>query len=139
MQTNSFSTFLGGISAAYLLTVAIVSAADVNGSWSWTMPGRNGGPDRTSKLTLKAEGAKLTGKVVSPGREGATTETAITEGKLDGDKVTFDVIREWNGNSNTNHYSGKLAGDKITGKIEFTRQGEKQSRDWEAKRVTDAK
>ena len=31
-------------------------------------------------------------------------------------------------------YSGKLAGDTIKGKMEFDRNGEATSRDWEAKR-----
>jgi hypothetical protein len=33
----------------------------------------------------------------------------------------------------TNKYSGALAGGTITGKIEFERNGETQSRDWVAK------
>lgn len=119
---------------ALLLLAAAAHAADASGTWTWTTPGRNGGPDRTSTLTLKAEGAKVTGKLSAPGRDGKTVETPIADGKLTGDELEFLLIRENNGNSTTNKYRGKVAADKITGKIEFTREGQKQSRDWEAKR-----
>jgi hypothetical protein len=33
----------------------------------------------------------------------------------------------------TNKYSGTLADGAIKGKVEFTRNGDTQSRDWEAK------
>jgi len=32
------------------------------------------------------------------------------------------------------NYTGKVTAESIKGKIEFERNGEKQSRDWEAKR-----
>lgn len=128
-----------GAVLALLFAATLAHAADANGKWTWVSPGRNGGPDRTNTLTLKVEGTKLTGNVAAPGREGKVTETAISDGKLDGDTVTFSVVREFNGNSMTSKYNGKVSADKITGKIEFTRQGEAQSRDWEAKRPTETK
>lgn len=116
-----------------------VQAGDPSGSWTWTTPGRNGGPERTSTLTLKVEGTKLTGKVAAPGRDGKAVETVISEGKVDGDAIAFSVVREVNGNSTTAKYSGKVGADKITGKIETTRDGQAQSRDWEAKRAVAGK
>jgi hypothetical protein len=110
--------------------------ASASGTWTWSTPGRNGGPDRTTTLTLKAEGSKLTGKIAAPGRGGQAADTVISDGKVDGDTISFLLVREFNGNSNTNKYSGKITADKITGKIETTRNGETQSRDWEAKRAT---
>ncbi len=109
------------------------------GTWSWTTPGRNGGAERKSTLKLKAEGEKLTGKISSPGREGQTMEAEISEGTIKGDDVAFKVVREFNGNKFVMDYKGKLAGDTIKGKMEFERQGEKQSRDWEAKREVEKK
>ena len=109
--------------------------ADPTGTWSWTMPGRNGGPDRTNTLTLKLDGDKLTGNLSAPGRGGQASETAITDGKVSGDAVSFTVTREFNGNTMISKYSGKLSGDAIKGKIEFDRNGETQERDWEAKRL----
>lgn len=121
-----------------LLLATTVQAADVAGDWTWTSPGRNGGPDRVSTLTLKVDGGKLSGKISSPGREGAAVETPITEAKLDGDAISFNVVREFNGNSMTAKYNGKVSADKITGKIETSRDGQARSRDWEAKRVVAA-
>ena len=114
-------------------------APDPSGTWVWTAPGRNGGPDRTNTLTLKIEDAKLTGKITAPGRGGQTNETPIIAGKVDGATVSFAVVREFNGNSMTNKYSGTVSADKINGKIEFTRDGETQSRDWAASRSTATK
>ncbi|HYG34518.1 MAG TPA: hypothetical protein VEC99_07030 [Clostridia bacterium] len=113
--------------------------ADANGTWTWTMQGRNGGPDRKMSLKLKTEGDKVTGKMVTPGREGQTRETEIQDGKLKGDEVTFTVVREFNGNKMTSKYNGKFTADTIKGKVEFERNGQTQSRDWEAKREIEKK
>ncbi len=113
--------------------------ADPTGTWSWTVPGRNGGPDRKNTLKLKVEGDKVTGKLTSPARGGETRDTEIKDGKLKGNEVSFTVSREFNGNTFTQKYSGKVTADSIKGKMEFERNGETTSRDWEAKKVTEAK
>lgn len=124
---------------AFMFSIA-ASAADVNGTWTWTTPGRQGGPDRKNTLTLKVEGEKVTGKLSAPGRQGATTEINIEDGKLKkgdekGDEISFKVTREFQGNKRVSKYSGKVAGDVIKGKFEFEGQdGQAQSREWEAKR-----
>jgi hypothetical protein len=105
---------------------------DPSGTYQWVMAGRNGGPDRTNSLALKLEGDTLTGKLTSPGRGGQTTETTINDAKLTGADVSFTVVRTFNDNSFTNKYTGAIADGVITGKIEFTRDGETQSRDWKA-------
>jgi hypothetical protein len=132
--------------AAACATMALSAVADdakpsATGTWTWNQPGRNGGPDRTNTLTLKADDAKLTGKLSMPGRGASATpiETDITDGKVDGDSVSFAVVREFNGNSMTNTYTGKVTADAITGKVAGMRNGEPTSRDWTAKRSTDAK
>ena len=80
-------------------------------------------------LKLKVEGEKLSGTI--SGRGG---ETAIAEAKLKGDEISFQVTREFQGNKMTQKYNGKISGDSIKGKMEFERDGQPQSRDWEAKR-----
>lgn len=134
LHSISRSTLLG-----LLLLASTAHAADVAGDWTWTSPGRNGGPERTSTLTLKVDEGKLSGKVATPGRDGVLVETPISDAKLDGDTVAFTVVREYNGNSFTAKYTGKVSADKITGKVAITRDGQDQSRDWEAKRVVAAK
>jgi hypothetical protein len=114
-------------------------AADPSGAWAWTTPGRNGGPERKTTLTLKVEGEKVTGKVSSPGRDGQAMESEISDGKLAGEDLSFTVTREFNGNKFVAKYAGKVSADSIKGKIETERGDQKQSRDWEAKRDTEKK
>ena len=113
--------------------------ADPTGTWTWTTPGRNGGPDRKSTLKLKVEGDKLTGTLSAPGRGGQGNDAAIADGKLKGDEISFTVIREFGGNKITAKYNGKISDDSIKGKIETERNGQTNSRDWEAKRETEKK
>jgi len=131
------------VTCAILALGAVVQAqdkkADPTGTWTWTTPGRNGGPDRKSTLKLKVEGDKLTGTLAAPGRGGQSNDSAIADGKLKGDEISFTVIREFGGNKITVKYNGKISGDSIKGKIETERNGQTNSRDWEAKRETEKK
>jgi hypothetical protein len=109
--------------------------ADASGTWTWTAPSRGGGGgERKMTLKLKTEGDKVTGTLSAPGRDGTPRDTEIADGKIKGDEVSFTVTREFNGNKMTSKYSGKVSADSIKGKMEFERNGETQSRDWEAKR-----
>jgi hypothetical protein len=126
--------------AVLMLATANLSAADKKadptGTWTWTAAGRNGGEGRKMTAKLKAEGDKLTGSVVTPGREGGEPRTTeISDGKVTGEDISFNVVREFNGNKMTQKFTGKVAGDTIKGKISFQgRDGEERSRDWEATR-----
>ncbi len=86
-------------------------AADVSGKWTFEAQGRQG-QTMTTTITLKADGSNLTGSV--SGRQG---DTDITNGKVDGDNVSFDVVREFNGNKFTTHYNGKVSGDEMKLKV----------------------
>ena len=136
MTTSKFAKIVMG---AVLLTGILTQAqaqdkkVDPSGTYVWTMAGRNGGPDRTNTLVLKVDAGALTGKLSAPGRGGAVTETAITDGKLTGADVSFSVVRSFNGNSTTNKYAGTVADGSIKGKVEFNRNGDVQSLDWNAK------
>ena len=108
---------------------------DVAGTWTWSQQGRNGGPGRTNTLVLKVEGDKITGTLTSPGRRGgAANELKIEDPKLEGDQLSFKITRQFGGNEMVQKYSAKVEGDTLKGKIEFDRNGETQSRDFEAKR-----
>jgi hypothetical protein len=136
MKPGKFTKIM--LAGALLLTAIVQAQADdktnPSGTYMWTVPGRNGGPDRTNTLVLKLDGDKLTGKLSSPGRGGQAMESDIADGKVTDSEISFNVVRSFNGNSFTNHYSGKLADGTITGKFEFTtRNGDARSRDWEAK------
>ena len=109
--------------------------ADPSGTWTWKTPGRNGGEGRAVTLKLKTEGEKVTGKLSAPGRQGGEArDTDIEDGKLDGNELSFKVTRQFGDNKVVQKYHGKVSGDTIKGKTEFDRNGEAQSRDWEAKR-----
>src|SRR5687767_4532233 len=120
---------------AILALGAITSfAGDASGTWTWSTPGRDGGEARKSTMKLKVDGEKVTGTIATPGREGQVRETEITNGKIKGDQISFDVTREFQGNKFTAKYSGKISGDTITGKMATERDGNTRERDWEAKR-----
>jgi hypothetical protein len=142
LKINNLTSLIKlGLCAFFAIGIlAQIQAQDkkADGNWTWSTPGRNGGPDRTMTLKLKTEGDKVTGTLVAPGRNGTTNETKIEDGKLKGDQLSFTVTREFNGNKIVSKYSGKV-GETIKGKIETERDGETQSRDWEAKRATEAK
>ena len=133
-QTASLLNYLAGV---FLLIGTAAQAADADGNWIWITPGRNGNPDRQSVLSLKTDGSRLTGKLSAPGRDGKPTDSPIAGGKVDGNNISFDTIREYNGNISTNTYTGTVAAGQITGKIETVRNGEIQSRDWQAKSAGD--
>ncbi len=111
-----------------LLARAEDKKVDPSGTWKWSFTGQNG-QTRETTLKLKLEGEKLTGTV-----SGRGADTAIESAKLSGDEISFQVTREFNGNKFTSKYTGKISGDTIKGKMEFERNGQAQSRDWEAKR-----
>jgi hypothetical protein len=136
MTTSKFAKIVMG---AVLLAGVVVQAqaqdkpVDPSGTYMWTQPGRNGGPDRTNTLVLKVDAGVLTGSVTSPGRGGAApTPTAISDGKVTGADISFSVVRTFNDNSMTNTYTGTVADGTIKGKIEMNRNGDVQSRDWNA-------
>ena len=85
-----------------LMTSLTAFAADISGTYSWTQAGRNGGPDRKTTLVLKADGEKLTGTMTAPafGRGGAAgaaaapTPLELKDGKVKGDEISFNTVRE---------------------------------------------
>jgi hypothetical protein len=123
--------------AALVLIFAGAALADdkpnPTGTWKWTTM-RQGGQARETTLKLKLEGDKLTGSV--SGRQGGQ-DTAIEDATFKDGEISFKVTREFNGQKFTTKYSGKLSGDTIKGKTESERNGQAQSRDWEAKRSKD--
>lgn len=118
--------------AVVLAFVGLVSpvrgADDPTGTWKWTTT--FGDQTREQTLKLKLEGDKLTGNYV--GRD--NTETPIENATFKDGKISFSVTRTFNDNKFTIKYNGTLSGDTIKGKTEFERDGQAQSRDWEAKR-----
>ncbi|HEV3202457.1 MAG TPA: hypothetical protein VGZ73_31385 [Bryobacteraceae bacterium] len=107
-----------------LLVLAFAAvAADITGKWIAEQPGRQGGPPRQTTFVLKADGAKLTGTMSAPGRGGAApTEIELTNGKVDGNNISFEVKRQTQNGEMVSKYEGTLSGDEL--KLKTTRPGQ---------------
>lgn len=120
------------VAVAALTIVGLVNVAraaeDPTGTWKWSTTINDKSVD--SSLKLKLEGDKLSGVYVGRGN----TETPIEDATWKDDAVSFKVTRMFNDTKFVIKYSGKVSGDTITGKSEFEREGQAQSRDWVAKR-----
>jgi hypothetical protein len=101
------------------------------GTWKWTVTFNDNTVDFT--LNLKLDGDKVTGALT--GGFGGQQETPITNAKFKNGELSFEVIRERNGEKFTTKYEGKVTGDTIKGKSESNFGGQTRSRDWEAKRA----
>lgn len=123
-----------------LLVVAFVAvAADVSGKWTYEGPGRGGNPGRPVTITLKQDGSTLTGSVPGFARGGDTPpDNPISNGKVDGNKISFEVKMSMQGNDIVTKYEGTLDGDSL--KLKITRPGmnggEPRVNDVVAKRAT---
>jgi hypothetical protein len=102
---------------ALLCFTLVAAAADVSGKWTAEAPGRNGTPQVTT-FEFKAAGAKLDGNVTTV-RQGNPMTTPITEGKVDGDSISFATTMTMQGNEIKLTWTGKVKGDTI----EITREG----------------
>jgi hypothetical protein len=100
------------VGAVVLLVLTAAYAADVTGKWVAEMQGRNG-PSETT-FTFKVDGAKLTGTMQAA--QGDPAE--LSEGKVDGDNISFVTIRKFGENEMKSLWKGKVAGDEI----KFTRE-----------------
>jgi hypothetical protein len=114
--------------ALLLICAGAVLAADSTGTWKASIETPNGTIEAT--FALKADGAKLTGTVTS----GQMGESQISEGKVDGDNISFSVVREFNGNEFRINYKGKVSENEIkfTGEI----PGMDQTFEFSAKKST---
>jgi hypothetical protein len=141
-----------------LLVVAMVAiAADaVTGKWVYEQPGRGGGNPTQVTLDLKADGAKLTGSVIRPmggrgmgggggapggaapgGAAPAPTPTPISNGKVDGNNISFETSQDFGGTTMVTSYKGVVTGNDM--KLTVTRtgmDGTPTSTDFTAKKST---
>ena len=120
------------LSLTFFGLVSHVHAADLNptGTWKWSVTNPNNNQTREQSLTLKLEGDKLTGTVPGP----KSSEIKIEDATFKDGQISFSVTRERNDQKIKTKFTGKLEGDTIKGKSESERDGQTQSRDWEAKR-----
>lgn len=120
-----------GILMAGCMVAGGVWAAEVTGSWTAEMPGR-GGITAPVTLNLEADGDTLTGTITGP--EG---EAEISDGIIDDDTISFEVIRVFDGNQITERFEGVVNDDIIRFSVttDGGRRGGGAARHFEAHRA----
>ena len=128
------------MSLAVLVMASPLWAADdvktnspLDGTWRWDFTMPDSGKITPTLRVKTGEGGVLTGVT----RFRAGTSTPVTNLTLTGSAVSFEVVRERDGEQTVTHYSGTLSGDKIKGKMVSTWTGQNESYDWEAVRYSD--
>jgi hypothetical protein len=104
------------ILATGLVLAGAALAADVTGTWHSEFV-TVVGPVKYN-YDLKSDGTNVTGKAIRMG-DTQTNETALTEGKLAGDDISFVETLNFNDQDVRIEYSGKVDGDtmKLTRKV----------------------
>ena len=113
------------LTMAFALTA---SAADIAGTWKATAEGQNGSMERT--FVFKVDGNTLTGESTSS----MMGKSVITDGKVDGDNLSFTLTVDFQGNEMKLNYKGKVTGDEMKLTVEMPGGG--QSIEWTAKKVS---
>jgi hypothetical protein len=129
---------LGAAVAASVASAPFASAAEsdiataptLEGTWRWTFTMPDGTTTRP-KLKLTVEDGQLHGTTSFR----AGTEAPVTNLMVNGDQLTFQVVRRRAGEEVVTTYSGRWSEKTIQGKIESNWAGEKQTFDWEAQRA----
>jgi hypothetical protein len=87
----------------------MATAADVSGKWraEFSTPD---GTQRVNTFTFKMDGDTVTGTVA-----GSQDETAIKDGKVSGDAISFTADRPFG----TFIYKGRISGDEIRFTVQF--------------------
>ena len=89
--------------AGILLLACFAFAADIDGKWAGEIVGQN----MEIAFTFKAEGTTLTGTHIVNDQE-----TAIQDGKIEGNNISFTVTLEMGGETKIPH-KGTISGDEI--------------------------
>jgi hypothetical protein len=99
------------LAVLFLAGLVCVYATDITGKWTTQFDSQVGLQKYT--FEFKADGAKLTGKAISD-IGGTVATTDITEGKINGDDVTFVENLNYQGSMQLKiTYKGKISGEEI--------------------------
>jgi hypothetical protein len=95
-----------------LLCLVPALAADISGKWTTTINTAIG--EMRYTFDFKVEGEKLTGKtMMSMGND--SSESALTEGTVKGDEISFVETLKVQGQELRCEYKGKISGSEIHG------------------------
>ncbi len=92
--------------AVFVLLTASCFAADVDGKWAGSLSTPGG--EFPVNFSFKADGATLTGTTSGP-----DGDVKITNGKVDGDNISFTVMLDFGGMPLTMNYKGAVTKDQI--------------------------
>ncbi len=98
--------------AVALLCLVPALAADITGKWATVITTGIGAMNYT--FDFKVEGEKLTGKAMMS-MDGNSSESALTEGSVKGDEISFVETLKVQGQELRCEYKGKISGDEIHG------------------------
>jgi hypothetical protein len=115
--------------AVFALFAFSAWAADISGNWKATAEGPNGALERT--FTFKQDGNKVTGETTSS----FTGKSTITDGKVEGDAVTFTIAAKINDQDVKLNYKGKISGSEIKFTSEMAGGGGGAPIEWTAKKM----
>lgn len=98
--------------AVSLFCIVPLQGAEISGTWTTVIKTPIGEMNYTYEF--KTQGEKLTGKaVMSMGAE--SSESALTEGSVKGDEISFVETLKVQGQELRCEYKGKVSGDEIRG------------------------
>jgi len=101
-------------------------AADATGKWTGTFTTEEGSPS-TGYAVIKQAGTEITGTAGPSAEE----QLPINNGKIDGDKVTFEISHP---SGMTLKMSLVLVGDTLKGDVSATREGQSMKAKLDLKR-----
>jgi alpha-galactosidase len=116
------------VSVIAALLIPILQGADLTGRWVAATQTPDG-QTRETVIALKAEGDTLSGYMSSP-----QGDTAISEGKINGNEISFVIVRETGGQERKIQYTGKITADGLLMKMPGF--GDRPGRDLLARRVS---
>jgi hypothetical protein len=102
--------------ALSVVAMGLAFGADVSGKWKGSIETPNGPLEQT--FTFKVDGANLTGGVSSQ-----FGENPISEGKVDGDNISFIVVFKFEANEFRIAHKGKLTGEELKLDVSFGDNG----------------
>ena len=96
-----------------LFLAAPIFAADIDGKWTGSIDA--GGGPMPLVYNFKADGASLAGSTIGP--DG--TEIKLSDGKISGNNISFNLTLDFGGQSLTMAGKGVLAGSELRITLDF--------------------
>jgi precorrin-6B methylase 2 len=104
-----------------------VLPAGAAGTWRWTLAGAKG--EQACQLRLRQRFQAVSGTVTVDGQQ-----QPIADATLVGDRLTFGLVREAQGEKAAMSFSGRIVGNTLSGSVESRGGPAAGKRDWTARR-----